>query len=91
MPVTLTEELKGTVEKVFTAALVKDGESIQPSGKVKLTIPVDEETIAAMEGKVLMLLREDGTLVEIPYEIVDGEIVFLTEEVGVFLLMEMQE
>lgn len=91
VPVTLPEELKGTVEKVFTAALVKDGQNIQPSGKVKLTIPVDEETVAALEGKVLMLLREDGTLVEVPYEVVDGEIVFITEEVGVFLLMEMKE
>ncbi len=87
VPVTLSEEVQGAVEKVFTAALVKDGENIQPSGAVKLRIPVGEETAATLEGKVLMLLREDGTLVEVPFEVIDGEIVFLTEEVGVFLLM----
>ncbi len=87
VPVALSTELKGTVEKVFTATLVKDGETIQPTGKVKLTIPVEEETLAALEGKVLMLMREDGTLIELEYEIIDGEIVFLTDELGVFLLM----
>ena len=49
---------------------------------------MDAETAAAMEGKKLMLLREDGTLLEIEYEIIDGQIVFITEELGVFLLME---
>ncbi len=87
VPVALSTELKGTVEKVFTATLVKDGETIQPTGKVKLTIPVEEETLAALEGKVLMLMREDGTLIELAYEIIDGEIVFLSDELGVFLLM----
>ena len=91
VPVTLPEEIKGTVEKVFTATLIKEGEVIQPAGQVKLSIPVDEETLAAIEGKVLMLLREDGTLVEVPFEIIDGEIVFLTDELGVFLLMEPEE
>ena len=88
VPVTLPDSVQGTVEKVFTATLIKDEQSIQPSGKVKLSIPVDAETAAAMEGKKLMLLREDGTLLEIEYEIIDGQIVFITEELGVFLLME---
>ena len=88
VPVTLPEGVQGTVEKVFTATLIKDEQSIQPSGKVKLSIPVDDETAAAMDGKKLMLLREDGTLLEIEYEIIDGQIVFITEELGVFLLME---
>jgi len=87
LPVALSTELKGTVEKVFTAALVKDGQTFQPTGKVKLSIPMDEEALAQLEGKVLMLLREDGTLVEIAYEIVDGQLVFLTDSLGVFLLM----
>lgn len=87
VPVTLPEGIQGTVEKVFTATLIKDEQSIQPSGKVKLSIPVDDET-AALEGKKLMLLQEDGTLLEIEYEIIDGQIVFITEELGVFLLME---
>ncbi len=87
LPVALSTELKGTVEKVFTAALVKDGQTIQPTGKVKLTIPMTEEALAQLENKLLMLLREDGTLVEIAYEIVDGQLVFLTDELGVFLLM----
>ena len=88
VPVTLPDSVQGTVEKVFTATLIKDEQSIQPSGKVRLSIPVDAETAAAMEGKKLMLLREDGTLLEIEYEIIDGQIVFITEELGVFLLME---
>lgn len=88
VPVTLPEEIKGTVEKVFTAALLLEGEDIQPAGAVKLTIPVDEDTLASLEGKVLMLLRADGTLVEVPFEVIDGQLVFLTEELGVFLLME---
>ncbi len=87
IPVALSTELKGTVEKVFTAALVKDGQTIQPTGKVKLTIPMTEEALAQLENKLLMLLCEDGTLVEIAYEIVDGQLVFLTDSLGVFLLM----
>ena len=34
---------------------------------------------------------EDGTLVEIEYEFIDGEIVFLTDELGVFLLVDPAE
>ena len=47
-----------------------------------------EAALSALEGKVLMLLREDGTLAEVAYEVIDGRIVFLTEELGVFLLMQ---
>ena len=35
-----------------------------------------------------MLLREDGTLVEVEYEIVDGQLVFITEELGMFVLVD---
>jgi len=88
VPVALPAEVSGMVEKVFSAVLLKEGESIQPTGKVKLTIPVLEETLSSLEGKVLMLLRPDGTLVEIAYEVIDGELVFITDELGVFLLMQ---
>ena len=74
-----------TKDRMFS---VSSEQSIQPLGKVRLSIPMDAETAAAMEGKKLMLLREDGTLLEIEYEIIDGQIVFITEELGVFLLME---
>ena len=87
----LSEEIQGTVEKVFTATLVLNGEIVQPVGKVELRIPVDEETMETLEGKVLMLLKEDGTLMEIPFEIINGEIVIMTDELGVFLLMAPEE
>ena len=83
----LSKEIKGTVEKVYTAALIKNGESIQPAGAVQLAVPVDVETAAQLDGKVLMLLREDGTLMEIPFELENGVLVFSAEELGVFLLV----
>ncbi len=52
---------------------------------------MEEKTLAALEGKVLMLMHEDGTLIEVEYEIIDGESVFLTDELGVFLLMTPEE
>ena len=33
-------------------------------------------------------MQADGTLMEIPYEIIDGELVFETELMGVFLLVD---
>ena len=33
---------------------------------------------------ILALVLSDGTMVEIPYEVVDGKIVFTTETMGVF-------
>ena len=37
-----------------------------------------------------MLLRADGTLVPVEYEIIDGVMVFVTDEIGVFVLVEAE-
>lgn len=75
-------------EKVYDIKLVVENEEVAPGGAVKIAIAIAEEEIASFEGKVLMLLREDGTLVEVEYEIVDGQLVFITEELGMFVLVD---
>ena len=52
---------------------------------IRLSIPCEEERI---EGLKLLLLTEEGELIEIEYEIIDGEIVFETDRIGVFLMVE---
>lgn len=89
--VTLAEEtaaaIPGTVEKAFTVTLIVEGEEAKLAGKATVKLPLSEDEIAALEGKVLMVIGEDGVPVEIEYQIVENEMVFETEVLGVFVIV----
>ena len=87
MTVELPEVVNANVKKVLAVNLLKEGNSIQPSSKLKLSIPVVEEEVSGMK---LVLMGENGELVEIEYEIIDGVIVFETDMVGIFLFVDAE-
>ena len=87
MTVELPDTVNASVKKVLAVSMLKEGSAIQPSSKVKLSIPVVEEDVAGMK---LVLMGENGELIEIEYEIIDGVIVFETDMVGVFLFVEAE-
>ena len=79
--------IEGTVEKAFTATLFVEGEKAQPAGEVTVKLPVTEEEIAQLEGKVIMVIAEDGTVTEVPFEIVENELIIKTEILGTFIIV----
>ncbi len=87
MTVELPDTVNASVKKVLAVSMLKEGNAIQPSSKVKLSIPVVEEEVAGMK---LVLMGENGQLIEIEYEIIDGVIVFETDMVGIFLFVEAE-
>ena len=87
MTVELPDIVNASVKKVLAVSMLKEGNAIQPSSKVKLSIPVVEEEVTGMK---LVLMGEDGQLIEIEYEIIDGVIVFETDMVGIFLFVEAE-
>lgn len=88
MKVELPDTVNAEVKKVLAVSLLKEGASIQPSSKVKLSIPVVEEEVAGLK---LVLMTETGELIELEYEIIDGVMIFETEMVGVFLFVDAVE
>lgn len=70
--------------KVFRVAYMEDGEAVQPEAAMTVTLALTEEDLSAVEGLKLMLILEDGTMVEVPYEVIDGQIVFTAEQLGTF-------
>ena len=81
----LPESVQANVRAVLAVTLLNGAESIQPDGVIRLSIPCEEEEL---EGLKLMLLTEEGELVEVEYEVIEGELVFETDKIGVFLLVE---
>lgn len=73
-----------TAAKVFTVAYMQAGEAVQPETAMTVTLPLTEEELSALEGLKLVLILEDGTMVEVAYEVVDGQIVFTATQMGTF-------
>ena len=80
--VTLPETV--TAAKTFTVTLMKEGQAVQPEAATTVTLTLTEEELTAINGLKLVLVQADGTLVEIPYEVIDGQIVFTAEALGAF-------
>lgn len=80
--VTLPETV--TAAKTFTVTLMKEGQAVQPEAATTVTLTLTEEELTAINGLKLVLVQADGTLVEIPYEVIDGQIVFTAETLGAF-------
>ena len=87
MKAELPDTVNAVVKKVLAVSMLKEGAPIQPTSKVKLSIPVVEEEITGLK---LVLMNENGELIEIEYEIIDGVLVFETDMVGVFLFVEAE-
>lgn len=85
MNVELADTTAAEVKKVLTVSMLKDGNVIQPAATVKLSIPVAQDEVTGLK---LVLMTENGELIEIEYEIIDGVVVFETDLVGVFLFVD---
>ena len=82
----LPEAVRASVQQVYVVKLLEKGEAIEPNGSIKVAIQLEEG--ADLTGKQLMLLTAEGELVEIAYEVVDGKLTFVTEAIGIFVLVD---
>lgn len=71
--------------RLFHIALSVDGYAVEHTGTVQIELPAPEAIDHAVMR--LVLLQPDGSMIEIPYEIMDGKLVFSTELLGVFALV----
>ena len=82
----LPEAVRADLQQVYMVKLLEKGEAIEPNGSIKVSIQLEEG--ADLTGKKLMLLTAEGELVEIAYEVVDGKLTFVTEAIGIFVLVD---
>lgn len=68
------------VKKALTIFLLENNAPMTLKSAVKLSIPMAEDA----NGLKLPVMNENGELVEIEYEIIDGAMVFETEILGIF-------
>ncbi|MDD3883218.1 MAG: hypothetical protein PHI27_13395, partial [Eubacteriales bacterium] len=97
----LSEATGKTILRAVTIDVSQDAGSISSEGSMRLSIPVENGSVVTnyKGGKnetkpfILTFLREDGTVVEIDYIIENGQIIFETNEVGIFLFIapDMEE
>lgn len=80
----LPENTPVTVKKLLNVTMLVENEIVQPGAKLRLTLSCDMD----MTNMRLMLLRDNGELIEIEYEVIDGKLVFETEHLGLFLFVE---
>jgi len=87
-PVELPLPVEVKPEKVISIQMTipetTEEETVYIPEKVTIALPVTEEEIVSLASTKLMLMLSDGTMIEIPFEVVDGKIVFTTEMMGVF-------
>lgn len=87
-PVQVLPEIAVEAQRIINVAIKVDEEIVQPSGAVTITLTVTEEEALAYEGKILLFVGEDGLLYEVPYEIIDGQLVFTCEILGAFIVVD---
>ena len=59
--------------------------------QMTIAIPMDEDEIVELEDMRLVLVLADGSMIEIPFEIVEGKLVFTTTQMGVFAFVPAEE
>ncbi len=72
---------------IFDITTVKDGEKVQPNGKVKVRVPIPE----GFDTKKLFVCYVDstnGTVTNIPVTIIDGYIEFFAEHFSYYAIVE---
>ena len=81
------DELEENVDKVakglkvvglYDIKLIKNGVAVQPDGKTRVSIPLTDEMRSMSELKVIYI-DENGDVIIIPSEIIDGKLVFVTD------------
>lgn len=82
----LPETVRTDLQQVYMVKLLEKGEAIEPNGSIKVAIQL--EAGADLTGMKLMLLQTDNTLVEIAYEVAGGKLTFVTEAIGIFVLVD---
>ncbi|MBR6917000.1 MAG: hypothetical protein IKN38_02335 [Clostridia bacterium] len=89
----LGENQKGEVpegKEVITAEniqIINNGQSKEAGGKVRVTIPVEEDVLKNYEDIELIHIKSDGTSEKIPFEKTDDGIVFETDDLNDFILV----
>ena len=75
--------------KLFVISLVTDGRTVSLPGAVRLQLPceMDEEALA---GFKLVLLSDDGEMIEVSFIFEDGELFFETDTLGIFALVPVE-
>ena len=82
---TVEDITKEDVAMAFTVAYLRKGVVSNMPGKVKLSIPAPADSL---EGYVLVFVLENGKQIEIPYELIDGNVVFTTDRIGLYMIVK---
>ena len=78
--------------RLFTVSLAANGEKTVLETPVRISIPVSEQMVELLSGQGMTLFRllESGEIVEIPYEIIEGKLVFEIDQGGVFFFQPVE-
>ena len=71
--------------RIFDISVVKDGSKVQPSGKVKVTVPAPFESES---GYVTFHIKDDNSVEELKTTYSDGKISFETDSFSYFVVTE---
>lgn len=82
---TVEDITKEDVAMAFTVAYMRKGVVSNLPGNVKLSIPAPADSL---EGYVLVFVQENSKQIEIPYELLDGKVVFTTDRIGLYMLIK---
>lgn len=69
--------------RLYDLALMRDDTAVEPSGGVKVSLPLPEDAAYARVYRV----EEDGTLIPVQTELKDGLAIFETDRMGKFVLV----
>lgn len=75
--------------KLYNISLLLNKESIQPNGKVKVTLPIDED-LKGYENLEVTYIDENGKITVIESEIKDGKITFETDHFSYYAVIGNQ-
>lgn len=72
---------------VYDISVKSDGVKVQPSGKVRVTIPVGDLDLS---GYDVLHIKSDGTIERLSATFADGKVTFETDSFSLFVLVEKQ-
>lgn len=70
---------------IFDISVVKDNATVQPDGKVKVSIPVAADLISY---RAVLHIKDDGTVERLAATYADGKMTFETDGFSIFVLVE---
>ena len=73
---------------MYSIAAVSQGVAIELEEPITITLPVEEQDIEELSNLCLVMLLPDGTLQVIDFEIIDGNVVFEVDAVGMFAFVD---